>query len=159
MKQNYLEYFKYGPYLFYKRNIMPFYLIFFVTSRCNARCAHCFNWKRSAEEVNDLTIDEYRMISSKMPNLVFMFLSGGEPFLREDFAEIAQIFHKNNKVQKMQTPSNGYCTENMRKQAETIVKTCPDLHYSITLSVDAIGAICRFDYHLRINACCSGRAI
>jgi len=139
VKQNYLEYFKYGPYLFYKRNIMPFYLIFFVTSRCNARCPHCFNWKRAAEDVKDLTIDEYRMISAKMPNLVFMFLSGGEPFLREDFAEIAQIFHKNNKVQKMQTPSNGSCTENMRRQAETILRTCPDLHYSITLSVDALG--------------------
>lgn len=139
MRKNYPQYLRYAPRLFYKGDGMPLYLIFFVTSRCNARCEHCFNWRRAEEKIDDLTVDEYRKISAKMPDLVFMFLSGGEPFLREDFAEIAQIFHKNNHVQKMQTPSNGSMTENMRRQVETILRTCPDLHYSVTLSVDALG--------------------
>ena len=117
---------------------MPLYLIFFITSRCNARCGHCFNWKRMAEDVEDLTPDEYRSISKHMHDLVFMFISGGEPFLREDLADIVQIFHKNNNVQKMQTPSNGSLTETMCRQVKKILKTCPDLHYSVTLSVDAL---------------------
>jgi MoaA/NifB/PqqE/SkfB family radical SAM enzyme len=139
MKLNYPEYFRYGPRVFWKRNTLPMYLIFFVTSRCNARCGHCFNWKRAAAEVTDLTVDEYRQISAHMPNLVFMFFSGGEAFLRDDFAEIVQLFHKNNRVQKAQTPSNGSMTDSMRRKVETILRACPDLHYSVTLAVDALG--------------------
>jgi len=139
MKLNYRQYFRYGPRLLLKRNALPLYLIFFVTSRCNARCGHCFNWRRAEADIEDLSLDEYRKISSKMPDLVFMFFSGGEAFLRDDLAEIVELFHKNNRVQKAQTPSNGSCTESTRRQVEQILRSCPDLHYSVTLAVDALG--------------------
>lgn len=139
MKQNYPQYLRYGTRLFHKGDALPLYLIFFVTSRCNARCRHCFNWRRAEAEIDDLSLDEYRRISAKLHDLVFMFFSGGEPFLREDFADIVEIFHKNNRVQKAQTPSNGSMSEAMGDQVEQILKRCPDLHYSVTLSVDALG--------------------
>jgi len=139
MKHNYPEYLRYGSRLLWKRGRPPMYLIFFVTSRCNARCGHCFNWQRAAAPDVDLTLDEYRKISARLPDLVFAFFSGGEAFLREDLAEIVTLFHKNNRVQKAQTPSNGSLTDNMRRQVEAILKACPDLHYSVTLAVDALG--------------------
>ena len=30
----------------------PFYTIFYITSRCNARCQHCFNWKLIEDSPN-----------------------------------------------------------------------------------------------------------
>lgn len=139
MTVGYSEYFRYAHRLFRKKNALPLYLIFFVTSRCNARCGHCFNWRRAEADHDDLSLDEYRKISAHMPRLVFMFFSGGEPFLRQDFAEIVELFHKNNHIQKVQTPSNGSLPEVMERQVKQILTRCPDLHYSITISVDAIG--------------------
>ena len=135
----YLPYLRYGKHVFFKRDALPLYLILLVTSRCGMRCGHCFNWRRAAQEGEDLTLDEYRLISAKLHDLPFLFLSGGEAFLRPDLAEIARLFHKNNGVQKMQTPSNGSRPEEIRRQLEIIARTCPDLHYTVTLSVDGLG--------------------
>lgn len=139
MTMGYSEYFRYAPRLFWKKNALPLYMIFFVTSRCNAKCGHCFNWQRAEADHQDLGLDEYRKISANMPRMIFMFFSGGEPFLRQDFADIVELFHKNNHIQKAQTPSNGSLPEAMEQQVTQILKRCPGLHYSITLSVDGIG--------------------
>lgn len=140
MRQNYLEYLRYGKRVFFKRNAPPLYLIFIITSRCNAFCSHCFNWKRQDDKhAQDLTLDEFRRISAHMDDLPFMFLSGGEAFLRNDFAEIAEVFHRQNRVQKMQTPTNGSLPKRIDEQMGRLLRRCPDLHYSVTLSVDAVG--------------------
>ena len=139
MRMNYLEYLRYGPRVFWKRGADPLYLIFFITSRCTAACDHCFNWPRSGRDVPDLSFDEYRRISARMAPLPFLFLTGGEAFLRDDFADLAELFHRNNRVQKMQTPSNGSLPDSIRTQMGKLLRRCPDLHYSVTLSVDALG--------------------
>ena len=55
------------PKIFFKDNAMPLQLIFFVTTRCNASCAHCFY---SAELNNptkkELSIEEIEKISKSM---------------------------------------------------------------------------------------------
>ena len=148
MIASYLEYLRYGRLVFWKKDALPLYLILFVTSRCNMRCGHCFNWGRAAAKHSELTLDEYRRISAKMHDLIFMFLSGGEAFLRPDLAEIAELFHRDNRVRKMQTPSNGSLPDAVRRQIGTIARRCPDLHYTVTLSVDGLGA-----EHDRIRGC------
>lgn len=42
-----LGYFRSAPRLFWKRDALPLYLISAVTSRCNARFGHGFNWGRA----------------------------------------------------------------------------------------------------------------
>lgn len=147
LARQYAEFLRYGKRVFWKRDALPLYLIFFVTSRCHMRCGHCFNWRRAATEGTDLSLDEYRRVSSKLHDLVFLFLSGGEPFLREDLSEIATLFHRQNRVQKMQSPSNGSLPESIQLQVERIARTCPDLHYTVTLSVDGL-----YEEHDRIRS-------
>jgi len=63
-----------------------------VTRRCNSRCVMCSDWK-TGNGGRELTLSEIREIFS---NPVFgsaekLILSGGEPSLREDLIEIAEV--------------------------------------------------------------------
>jgi MoaA/NifB/PqqE/SkfB family radical SAM enzyme len=67
-------------------------VIFFPTSRCNSRCVSCDWWKCSG--AGDLTLDEIDEVAHALPELgtrVVVF-SGGEPLLRPEVFEAAQMF-------------------------------------------------------------------
>jgi MoaA/NifB/PqqE/SkfB family radical SAM enzyme len=67
-------------------------LIFFPTGRCNSRCISCDWWKRSGAD--DLTLDEIHGVAASLPALgtrVVVF-SGGEPLLRPEVFEAAELF-------------------------------------------------------------------
>jgi MoaA/NifB/PqqE/SkfB family radical SAM enzyme len=67
-------------------------VIFFPTSRCNSRCVSCDWWKCSG--AGDLTLDEIDAVARALRELgtrVVVF-SGGEPLLRPEVFEAAQMF-------------------------------------------------------------------
>ncbi len=67
-------------------------VVFFPTSRCNSRCVSCDWWKCSG--AGDLTLDEIAGVAHALPALgtrVVLF-SGGEPLLRPEVFEAAQMF-------------------------------------------------------------------
>ena len=64
-------------------------LIFFVTSRCNAKCDFCFYWDHLNHQ-GDLTLDEIRKISATMPPFHRLLFSGGETFMRKELVDIVQ---------------------------------------------------------------------
>lgn len=134
-----LEFLRYVPRIFIKRRSYPFYILFFVTHSCTARCDHCLLGDREDRRKFELNIDEIEKISRGLRHILFMFLTGGEPFLREDLDEIAYIFVKNNKVQKFQIPSNGSLTDQTIATVERMIKKCPNTHIGVTISLDALG--------------------
>ena len=67
--------------ILFKRNIMPEYVTFFVTNRCNCKCKHCFFWKELNNLKNELTLDEIKKISMSMGKFSVLSLTGGEPSL------------------------------------------------------------------------------
>ena len=62
-----------------------------VTNRCSYKCWHCYNAGRSQK---DLSLAEFRKVASALQVLgvVHVTLSGGEPLVRKDLAEIAEAF-------------------------------------------------------------------
>lgn len=67
-------------------------LIFYPTGRCNSRCVSCDWWKQSGAD--DLTLDEIAHVAEALPALgtrVVVF-SGGEPLLRPEVFDAAQLF-------------------------------------------------------------------
>lgn len=87
-------------------NKHPVYLINFITERCNAKCPHCFvDFKK---EVNELNLEAYEKIAlTSGPYLRNVALTGGEPFLREDVFEIADIWFSNSTAQSISITTNG----------------------------------------------------
>ena len=124
-----------AKYLFVKNTNGPIQLIHFVTSKCNARCMHCFYWK-NLNKNKDLTLEEITKISKTLPNLYFLLISGGEPFTRNDFAELIRAYYANSPVAEVYIPTNGILTDKIKKDCETILKNCPDLNVNINISLD-----------------------
>ena len=65
--------------------------------------------------------------------------SGGEPFLREDIADICIKAYKICKPKIMNIPTNGILSDRIEKQVNRILEFCPNTKVIINLSVDAIG--------------------
>jgi MoaA/NifB/PqqE/SkfB family radical SAM enzyme len=129
-----------ASYLFWKHSRPPFYLIHFITERCTANCRHCFIDRNAPVRPGaELSVSEIESIAQKLKHLTFVFITGGEPFLREDISDIAIAYYKYAKVQKIQCPTNGSFPDRAVAFAERVSRACPDLHLSITVSFDAVG--------------------
>ena len=64
-----------------------------LTARCNNNCRHCYinlPADDAAAQAQELTIDEIAHIADQALEMgaVWVMLTGGEPLLRPDFAEI-----------------------------------------------------------------------
>jgi len=121
-------------------------VILFVTSVCNARCRTCFYWLELNHK-GDMTYDELSKLSSTMPNFHDLWISGGEPFLRKDLAEIVTLFHKNNQVRGVRIPTNGLLTNQTIKTTRAILEHCPGINLEIDVSIDGFS-----ETHDRIRA-------
>ena len=114
-------------------------LILFVTSRCNSVCRTCFYW----EELNqkgDLTLGEIERLSSTMPEFNEVWLSGGEPTLREDLPQIVSGFYGTNGVRSINFPTNGLLPEKLVEQLGRIGTACPELRINLNLALDGLEA-------------------
>ena len=88
----------------------PPFLILFINSLCNMKCEHCFYWQQLNQR-DDLTYDEIVALSEELGHIENLNLSGGEPFLRKEFAEICLQFARRNGAREIYVPTNAYFTE------------------------------------------------
>jgi len=121
----------------YQEAPSPPFLVLFINSICNMKCEHCFYWT-SLNKKDDLSLDELIKLSRSMGKIENLNLSGGEPFLRKDFAEVCQQFIRHNGVRQIYVPSNGYFTDRTIKQISKTLEE-PDLElFVIELSLDGM---------------------
>lgn len=99
----------------------PPFMIVFINSICNLTCEHCFYWKELNKR-DDLTFDEFKKLSLDLGHFENLNLSGGEPFIRKEFAEICELFIKNNEVKNIYVPTNGYFTDRTEKALRKVLK-------------------------------------
>jgi MoaA/NifB/PqqE/SkfB family radical SAM enzyme len=83
-----------------------------------------------------MSYDELSKLSSTMPNFEDLWLSGGEPFLRKDLAEIIILFHKNNGIRGVRIPTNGLPTSQIVNVVKTVLEQCPQMQLEIDISID-----------------------
>ncbi len=100
---------------FHRPRRTPPFLIVFINSICNLTCEHCFYWK-NLNKSDDLTFEEFKKLSLELGDIENLNLSGGEPFMRKEFAEIVNLFLTNNHVKEVYVPTNGYYTEKTETQ-------------------------------------------
>ena len=114
----------------------PVYLIQFVTQRCNAKCPHCFvDFKAEEDELTLEQIEKIAKTSGKC--LRNVALTGGEPFIRNDIFEIADIWYKNSTVQSLSITTNGSMPDRIEQFAKQAYKL--DIPFYIFFSYDLIG--------------------
>ena len=75
-------------------NKFPLIIKWYITSKCNLRCSHCYltDYTQEPDHTQAMQIAEY-LLSKKVYEVVFL---GGEPLLRKDFCEIVQKLSSHN---------------------------------------------------------------
>lgn len=116
-------------------------LIYFVTYRCNLRCGSCFfagTMDKPDSGRRELDLDEIRKVSVSIGKLDKLLISGGEPLLRDDLAEICKIFHANNGIKYLHLPTNGFYADETYGCLQDIISSCPDLNIEVGLPLDGL---------------------
>lgn len=125
--------------------LMPFNYTLSITYRCNSRCKTCNIWliqKRIPREA-ELTLEEWSKVLKSLERSPFWItISGGEPFLREDLAEIVKMIDKYNKPKIINIATNGILWRIIPQRVEEILSNISDKTILvINFSLDGIGEL------------------
>ena len=58
-----------------------------LTYRCNAKCNMCNVWQSQTKSKNEIDLKTIE----KLPDMFFANVTGGEPFMRKDLADVIAI--------------------------------------------------------------------
>lgn len=125
----------------------PPFLILFINSICNLACEHCFYWKELNSR-DDLSKEEIFALADSIGPIENLNLSGGEPFLRPEFAEICSYFVRNNGVRQIYCPTNGYFTDKTVNSLRELFKEENLDLFAVELSLDGME---EFHNEFRVN--------
>lgn len=81
-----------------------------VTQRCNLNCAGCYSYDLSRNNTEDASTADMRKAIRELvqAGCQCLFISGGEPFLREDLPQLLH-YAKESGIQKITLITNGTC--------------------------------------------------
>lgn len=124
----------------YLRRKNPISVIHFVTNRCNARCSFCFiDFDNPEIYRGELKIEEIDRISRTLgPNLKNVNLTGGEPFARKDFLDVARCYFRNTEIESIFITSNGSLPDRVERFTKTLLAEFPDRKIIFSFSIDGL---------------------
>lgn len=114
----------------------PLYLILFVTSRCVGHCKHCFYWPAINQPERPLSREEADKTAASMGRLLQVTFTGGEPFLREDFVDLAEIFYRRNRPYHLGIATSGFHPERVEAGVKRLLASCPDSRLTVGLPLE-----------------------
>lgn len=108
------------------------YLRLSVTKRCNLSCSYC-GGKRNAE-INELTKEEIRALveAFSQKGIKKVRLTGGEPLVREDIADIAAMIKSIKGIESLYITTNGVL---LYEKAEALKQAGVD---GVNISLDTL---------------------
>jgi MoaA/NifB/PqqE/SkfB family radical SAM enzyme len=84
-----------------------------TTYRCNARCHMCNTWAHPSKGAEEFKPEILQKLPARISRLN---ITGGEPALREDLAEIVKVLDK--RTRDLEISTNGFFTDRLVKIAE-----------------------------------------
>ena len=116
----------------------PLSLVHFITNRCNARCSFCFiNFDDESIFKDELSLEEIEKLTKNLgKSLLNINFTGGEPFARKDFKEIAYLYCKNTTIQSIYITTNGSLPKRIKEFCEFIYENFKDITITISISID-----------------------
>lgn len=124
--------------------LMPLTMSFVVTDRCNSLCKTCNIGARYLANPSvangELTLDEYRRLFASVGTLEWVTFSGGEPFMRKDFPEIAVALATQCRPRVINVPTNGTFVHAATRGVERMLASFGQTRLIVNLSLDGVGA-------------------
>ncbi len=120
-----------------KKSGPPIQLTFFLTSRCNLRCEHCFYWKElDSDHSHELSLDEIKNIAKSLPRLLVLSITGGEPFVRKDISDVVKTFTQETRVHIVTISTNGFYIKRMQEYIPKMLTENPNTNILFYVSID-----------------------
>lgn len=117
----------------------PYKITFALTYRCNSRCRTCNIWKREAME--ELELPPIERFFAANPELSWIDLTGGEPFLRRDFVSICEAAVRLcPNLYLLHFPTNGLLPDRIVEGVQKILES-PLPRLIVTVSIDGPPAL------------------
>ena len=110
---------------------LPIDCVLAVTYNCNSRCTMCDIWK--LKDNKDLELEHYKNLPD---TLLYINVSGGEPFLRQDLLELIKTLKETCPKAKIIISTNGFLTNLIVEKMKEILKIDPDI--GIGVSIDGL---------------------
>jgi MoaA/NifB/PqqE/SkfB family radical SAM enzyme len=111
-----------------------------VTNKCNGRCIMCDIWKIYRDKPGlvkeELSLSEIREFFSDkefFKHVGFIYLSGGEPFLRADLPDIVSCIHECKPICTVYVATNGFLTDRIVDATRDILAFHPRLQIGVSL--------------------------
>ena len=124
----------------FRRPASPTRVVFDVTRRCNLRCGMCQTWKHDGAD--ELSVPEIADILRQLPRLCWLDLTGGEPMLRKDAAELfAAVAENTPRLVVLHFPTNGSFTRRTVEICTDFVARRPEVELIVTVSIDGPPAV------------------
>lgn len=95
----------------------PSWCTYLVTLRCNARCRMCDSWR--LPRTREMSPDDVHRVFAALGRLDVVRLSGGEPFLRDDFSAVARAIEEASRPLVLHITTNGSFPEAAEEFAAT----------------------------------------
>ena len=112
------------------KNKKPAHLILHITDKCQLECKTCFN---NYKQNTDLNIQYIKKVADYINDPIWLEISGGEPFLRDDLPKICTFFNTN----LISISTNGQIPQKIFKTVQKIRnKLKKSIELSIAVSVD-----------------------
>lgn len=121
---------------------LPTNLTLGITYRCNSKCKTCNVWNFPDElKKNELTIEEYEKIFKSIGknHVMWVTISGGEPFLRKDIVELCQVIDEELCPGIINIPTNSLLYPVIKNKVKEILNAVSQkTQLVINLSMDGI---------------------
>jgi len=118
--------------------------LFPVTYRCNARCVMCNIWQ--SERTDELSVDQWNSIldDKLFAGIESVSLTGGEPTLRRDLPELANLLlGRLPSLRRVTITTNALQPRRVAGQCEELLRLCRShgVGFFVGISLDGIGAV------------------
>jgi MoaA/NifB/PqqE/SkfB family radical SAM enzyme len=120
------------------RPSFPFKLTFAVTYNCDSRCATCGIWRKKSR--GEMTLAEIREFFKINNGFRWVGITGGEPFLRKDLADICAALKESSPLATLTITTNSLRPETIVREARKIKKLGIE-RFILTLSCDGPGKV------------------
>ena len=126
---------------------MPINLTFSVTNVCQSRCKTCRIWdlyhQHPEKRNEELTLTEIHTIFQSMGHIYLFNVSGGEPFLRNDFVRIVEAAVDHLTPGIVHIPTNALAVNRVERMTvellEMLRRKSPETQLTVKPSMDHIG--------------------
>jgi len=128
----------------YGRPVLPpLAMSFVVTDKCNSLCKTCNIGRRYLDDPTvadgELSLDEYATLAKSIGPLEWVTFSGGEPFMRKDFADVVVAVAEGTRPRVINVPTNATLVRATVAGVAAILERLGPTRLVVNVSLDGVG--------------------